>query len=109
MKGFRWYLIKTFKSLKKASFAYNLLDTLSYIVDECNMNKKVPFESFYTFVATHKNYLKILNVDWDFVGDIESGGGTIWLCVDGFDKYLRTKNRYFINIKTQKVERCEPI
>ena len=93
MKGFRWYLIKTFKSFKKARSAYDLLDVLGCIVDVCDdMDEKVPFEAFYTFVATHKSYLKILNINWD-----------------GFDKYLRTKTRYFINIKTQKLERCEPI
>ncbi len=104
MKGFRWYLFKTLRSWRKAKIAYHNFDVISRMV--VGMERAL-YEAFYTFVATHK-YLKILNTNFDLF-EVEDDVFKNWLRVDGYDKYLNTKTRYYINLETQKIEYCEPI
>ena len=104
MRGFRWYLFKTLRNWRKAKIAFHNFDVVSQLVGGM---KRAPYEAFFTFVATHK-YLKIFNANFDLF-EVEDGVFKNWLRIDGYDKYLNTKTRYYINLETQKIEYCEPI
>lgn len=107
MKGFKWYLVKVLRSFRKAKKALRRINIsnrcLNYPIDKA-------FRAFYTFVETHKGVLSIVNLDVDLFSVDENGEHFVdRLRIDAFDKVLRVKRSYYINLETDKLEEVELI
>jgi len=105
MLGFKWYLIKTLRSFRKAEVAYqNFITANKYVFG----TRGVQFKCFYKFVETHKCVLRILNTNFDLF-EVEEGKFVNWLRIDTFDKILKVKRSYYINLENEKIERIEAL
>lgn len=107
MKKFKMYLVKVLRSFRKAKKAFRHFDMagrfLNYPIDKA-------FRAFYTFVETHKGVLKVENLDVDlFVIDADERHYIDRLRIDTFDKMLKVRRSYYINLENEEVEEVELI
>ena len=107
MKEFKKYLAKVLRSFRKAKKAFRRFETagrfLYYPIDKA-------FRAFYTFVETHKGVLKVENLNVDlFVIDADEHHYIDRLRIDAFDKMLKVRRSYYINLENERLEEVELI
>lgn len=102
MKKFKKYLVKALRSFGKAKKAFRHFEIAGRFLDY-PINKA--FRAFYTFVETHKGVLKVENLDVDlFVIDADERHFIDRLRIDAFDKMLKVRRSYYINLENEKLE-----
>lgn len=107
-KNFYWYLVRTFKSFRKAYWVMHYFNVAYEMFDYPTVNKV--FRAFYTFVETHKGVLKV--EDLGFVNMLLIAVNPNWhnrLWILAYDKVLKVRRRYWIELNTEKLEEVELI
>lgn len=107
-KNFYWYLVRTFKSFRKAYLVTHYFNVAYEMFDYPAVNKV--FRAFYTFVETHKGVLKVENLG--FLNMFLIGVKPSWqnkLLISAYDKVLKVRRQYWIDLDTEKIENVELI
>ena len=107
-KNFYWYLVRTFKSFRNAYWVMHYFNTTYEMFDYPTEDKV--FRAFYTFVETHKGVLKVENLG--FCNMFLIAVNPSWqnkLLISAYDKVLKVRRQYCIDLDTEKIENVELI
>lgn len=107
-KNFYWYLVRTLKSFRKAYLVRHYFK-VAYEMFNYPADNKV-FRAFYTFVETHKGVLKVEDVGF-FNMFLIAVNPTRHnkLLILAYDKVLKVRRQYCIDLDTEKIENVELI